>query len=100
MVIVRFQVQAKPDKSEQIAKALAAVVGPSRKLEGVISFDIGRDLTDQNTFIATEVFTDRSALERQETLPEVAAVLGMMEECLADDPEATIFEVASSEPWG
>lgn len=80
--------------------ALKDVVPPSRALDGVISFDIGRDLTDPDVFIATEVFEDRAALDRQESLPEVARALGVFEQSLAAEPEATIFHVSSSEPWG
>jgi hypothetical protein len=39
--------------------ALKDVISPSRMLEGVVSFDIGRDLTDPKVFVATEVFEDR-----------------------------------------
>jgi hypothetical protein len=48
-------------------------------------------------FIATEVFEDRPALERQAALPEVANTLGILEQSLAADPQATIFNVSSSE---
>src|SRR3989442_1955553 len=71
MVVVRFKVQSQPDKSEQVLAALRDVVAPSRALPGTISFDIGRDVADSDSFIATEVFEDQAALERQEQLPEV-----------------------------
>ncbi len=100
MIVVRFKVQCQPDKSEDVMAALREVVGPSRKLDGVIGFDIGRDVADPNSFIATEVFEDRDALNRQEALPEVAKALGVLEESLTTQPEATIFHVSSSEPWG
>lgn len=100
MIVVRFKVQAAPDKAEDVLAALRDVVGPSRKLAGVVSFDIGRDLADPNCFIATEVFEDRAALERQESLPEVANALGVLESSLSAAPEATICHVSSSEPWG
>jgi quinol monooxygenase YgiN len=100
MILVRFKVQARPDEVEGVQRALRDVVAPSRALDGVISFDIGRDLADPNAFIATEVFEDRAALERQEALPEVANALAVLEQSLTAEPEATIFDVASSEPWG
>jgi quinol monooxygenase YgiN len=80
--------------------AFQDVVPPSRTLDGVISFDIGRDVTDPDVFIATEIFEDRAALDHQEALPEVAKALGLLEGSLATEPEATIFHVSSSEPWG
>ena len=100
MIVVRFKVRCQPDKTKQVMAALKEVIAPSRALDGVISFDIGRDVADADSFIATEVFTDRTALERQESLPEVAKTLGILEGSLAAEPEATIFDVSSSEPWG
>jgi quinol monooxygenase YgiN len=100
MIVVRFKVKCKADKVEELHTAFAAVVAPSRMVDGVLNFDIARDITDPNTFIATEVFTDRAALERQELLPEVQKVIGILPDVLAAEPEATIYNVSSSEPWG
>lgn len=100
MIVVRFKVQCRPGRAEQVMAAFKEVIGPSRKVDGVVNFDIGRDVADPNSFIATEVFDDRAALERQESLPEVAKTLAILEESLAAEPEATIFHVSSSEPWG
>jgi len=100
MIVVRFTVQSLPDKVDKVMAALFAIIGPSRELQGVVSFDIARDLTDPNSFIATEVFEDREALDRQEALPEVAKAMAVFDGALAAAPEATIFFVSSSEPWG
>jgi quinol monooxygenase YgiN len=100
MLAVRFKVQCQPEKTDEVMAAFRDVIGPSRATEGVISFDIARDLADPDAFIATEVFADRAALDRQESLPEVARTLGLLEHALAAPPEATIFHVASSEPHG
>lgn len=100
MIVVRFKVRCQPGRTDQVRQALADVVPPSRDVEGVLHFDIGRDLVDPDCFIATEVFADRDALDRQEAIPEVTKALGVLEESLAGEPEATIFHVSSSEPWG
>jgi quinol monooxygenase YgiN len=100
MVIVRFQIRCKAEKAAAVRAALKEVVGPSRALAGVMHFDVGEDLTEAGTFIATEVFENRDALAKQEELPQVAAVLALLGDSLAADPEATIFEASSSEPWG
>ena len=100
MIVVRFKVQCQPAKTEQVMAAFKQVIAPSRAVDGVISFDIARDLADPDAFIATEVFEDQAALERQESLPEVGETLAVLEESLAAEPEATIFRVSSSEPWG
>ena len=100
MIVVRFRMQARPEKAAELRTALQAVVVPSRAVAGVRGFDIAQDLTDGTAFIATEVFDDREALGRQEELPQVKRVLEVLPQCLAADPEATIYEVSSSAPWG
>jgi quinol monooxygenase YgiN len=96
MVVIRFKVQCRPDKVDQALEAFAAVVGPSREVDGVLSFDVGRDLVDPSAIIAVEVFEDAGARERQEALPEVATVMSRMPELIAAPPEGTVFEVAGS----
>lgn len=100
MIVVRFMVKCQPDKSKQLRAAFEAVVAPSRAVEGVLHFDIAQDLTDPNVFIATEVFTNRDALARQESLAEVGEVLALLPDVLAAEPEATIYNVSSAEAWG
>jgi quinol monooxygenase YgiN len=100
MIVVRFKVRCRPEQAEEVRAALERVVAPSRALPGVVSFDVGRDLLDPSAFLATEVFEDRDALDRQEALPEVANALAVLEGSLVAPPEATIFHVSTSEPHG
>ena len=98
MIVLRFKVQCQPDKVEAIADAMRDVVAASRSLTGVIHFDVGRDLTDDNALVATEVFMDVGARDRQEALPEVAKVMSLLPTGLTGPPEATLFHVSSAEP--
>jgi quinol monooxygenase YgiN len=100
MIVVRFKVQCQPDKAEQVMAAFEEVIAPSRAVDGVVSFDIGRDIANPDSFIATEVFEDRAALDRQESLPDVGKTIALLGESLVAEPEATIFHVSSSEPHG
>jgi quinol monooxygenase YgiN len=98
VLVVRFKVQCQPDRTEEVVTAMAGAVNAARDLPGVVHFDVARDVMDQSSLIATEVFEDRAAMEREEAIPEVAAVVGLMESgALAGPPEWTIFDVASSE---
>jgi quinol monooxygenase YgiN len=92
MVILRFKIHSKPDKSDELMAALAEIITPARATEGVINFDIARVLRDPDRFIATAVYQDGAALERQESLPEV-----MLRESLVTPPERTIYD-ASLDP--
>jgi len=99
MIVVRFKMQCHPDKVHEVRSLLTDVAVASQSVEGVVSFDIGQDVTDSNAFIATEVFDDREALDHQESLPQVAAAMAAFETALTADPEATIYHVASTEPY-
>jgi len=100
MIVVRFKVTCQPGKTEHALAVFEPVIAPSRALDGVIHFDIARDVADPNSIIAVEVFEDRAALDRQESLPEVAIVMSALPQMVAGPPEATIYEVASSGPHG
>jgi quinol monooxygenase YgiN len=97
MVILRFKIYPKPEKRDELMAALAAIIPPARATEGVITFDIARVLLDPDAFIATAVYEDGSALERQESLAEVGRVMAMLPESLVAPPERTIFD-ASVDP--
>jgi quinol monooxygenase YgiN len=98
MIVVRFRVTCQPGKTEHALAVFGSVIGPSRALKGVISFDIARDIADPDSIVAVEVFEDRAALDRQEALPEVAKVMSALPQLVAGPPEATVFQVASAQP--
>jgi quinol monooxygenase YgiN len=97
MIILRQKMRAKPDKREEVMAALAAIITPARGTEGVIKLDIARDLLDADSFVATGIYEDGAALERQESAPEVHRAMAMFAESLAVPPERTIYE-ASLDP--
>mgnify|MGYP003464952589 CR=1 FL=1 len=47
-----------------------------------------------------EVFEDGAVLHRQEALDEVQRTIDLLGDLVAAPPEATIYHVSSSEPWG
>jgi quinol monooxygenase YgiN len=96
MIVLRFRVVCLPDKTDQMMAALRDVVAPARAVEGVISFDIARDLTDPNAFIATEVFQDEAARERQESLPQVGAVMSLLPSSIISPPEVTVYRASEA----
>ena len=98
MLIVRFKARCLPDRTDEVWEAMTAIIAPSRAMSGVINFDIGRDITDPDSFIATEVYDDRAAMDRQEAQPEVAKLFDLVAAgALAGPPEWTIYQVASAE---
>src|SRR5436305_2715283 len=67
MIILRFKIRSKPEWSDEVMAPLAEIVPTARATEGVINFDIARVLRDPDAFIATAVYEDGAALERQES---------------------------------
>src|SRR5260370_29933794 len=92
MVILRFKIRSKHDKNDELMAALAEIITPARATEGVINFDIARVLRDPDWFIATAVYEDSAALERQESLPQVHRVMAMFPQSLATPPERTLYD--------
>jgi quinol monooxygenase YgiN len=96
MVILRFKMHSKPEKSDDLMAVLAEIIPAARATEGVINFDIARTLDDPDSFIATVVYDDGAALERQESAPEVHRAMAIFPESLAAPPERTIFDASIS----
>jgi quinol monooxygenase YgiN len=95
MIVGRFKVECRPESTEEMAAALEAVEGPSRRLPGVVHFDVTRSLTEPHTFVVLEVFDDRAALDRQNAQSEVAAVLSLVDSgALVRDYEWTVWEAS------
>ena len=94
MVILRQQMRSKPERTDDVLAALSAIVPVARATPGVISLDIARDLLDPESFVATGVYEDGAALERQESAPEVHRAMAMFPDALAAPPERTIFDAS------
>jgi quinol monooxygenase YgiN len=94
MVILRQKMRSKTAKSDEVMAALAAIIAPARATPGVIHLDIARDLLDHESFIATAVYEDGAALERQESAAEVHRAMAMFPDALEAPPERTIFDAS------
>ena len=93
MIVGRFRIRCRPERTDEVAAVIAAVEAPSRALPGVIHFDIARSLTDPNVFLAFEVFADRQAFDRQNAQVEVARLLELINDgALTGDYEWTVWE--------
>jgi quinol monooxygenase YgiN len=93
VIIGRFKVTCRPERVDEVTAAMAAVEAPSRRLPGVVRFDVVRSLTDPNALLAVEVFEDRDALDRQNAQDEVAALLRLIGAgAIVGDYEWTVWE--------
>ena len=76
---------------------LAEIITSARATDSVINLDVARTLDDPDSFIATAVYEDGAALERQESATEVHKAIALFSESLVGPPERTIFD-ASIDP--
>ena len=97
MIILRQQMRSKPERTDDVFAALSAIVPGARTTPGVLSIDIARDLLDPDSFIATGIYQDGAALQRQESAPEVHTAMAMFPEALKSPPDRTIYH-ASPDP--
>src|SRR5882757_9876401 len=94
MIILRQQMRSKPERTEDVWAALAAIVPVARATPGVITLDIARDLLDPDSFVATAVYDDAAAVERQESAPEVHAAMAMFPDALAAPPDRKFYDAS------
>jgi quinol monooxygenase YgiN len=94
MIILRQQMRAKPERTDDVFAALSAIVPGARATPGVMSLDIARDLLDPDSFVATGIYRDGAALERQESAPEVHKAMAMFPDALAAPPDRTIYDAS------
>ena len=97
MIIVRFAFRCHPGRADDAVAALIPVVAASRALRGVISIYFARDITDSDAFVATEIYEDRAALDRQMALPETVAGLAALRNGIRAESDARIHHVSRSE---
>jgi quinol monooxygenase YgiN len=99
VIVVVFRFECRPETTEEVRAALEDVIAVSRELDGVVTFDIARDLANENAFVATEVYVDRAALDRQMELPEVVHALALIRDSVTSR-NAVIYDVREQPAGG
>ena len=94
MIILRQQMRSKPERTADVLAALAAIIPEARATQGVISLDIARDLLDPDSFVATAVYEDGAALQRQESALAVHRAMAMFSEALAASPDRMVYDAS------
>lgn len=99
MIVFRVAVQVHDAKLGEARVLFGALTQASRRVPGVVCFDILQDPEQPQRFVSIEVYQDQAALDRQGTLPELAAVMTAFDDLLTEGPDGTIFHVCGTEPW-
>jgi quinol monooxygenase YgiN len=99
LIVFRVDVTVHEDQLERARVMFGDLSELSRRVDGVVHFDILQDPGRPTRFVSIEVYADQSALDRQGSLPEVEQVKKAFPTLLIDGPHGMIFHVSASEPW-
>ncbi|TMR90374.1 putative quinol monooxygenase [Nonomuraea basaltis] len=99
MILYRVAVTVDPGHLDRAHRMFAELADASRRVPGVINFDILQDPGDPRRFVSIEVYADEEAVDRQGQLPQLDAVMEAFPTLLSAGPEGRKFVVSDSEPW-
>jgi quinol monooxygenase YgiN len=92
-VTVLARIKAKPGLEQQVAEAVMALVGPTRKEPGCINYDLHRSSDDKTLFMLYENWTSKKDLDEHLEMPYLKAFLGKADDILAQPVEITLWEM-------
>lgn len=92
-VTVLARIKAKPGLEQQVAEAVMALVGPTRKEPGCINYDLHQSSDDKTLFMLYENWTSKKDLDEHLEMPYLKAFLGKADDILAQPVEITLWEM-------
>ncbi len=92
-VILTARVKAKAGKEKEVKKALAAMVGPTRKEKGCIHYILQQAADDKTLFMFYEVWASRDALKKHGQTPHMKALGPSLKGLTAAGGGVTFFEL-------
>lgn len=92
MVVVNVHFQAAPGKEVELKEGLLGLVGPTRKEEGCILYDLHFSHEDPGKFMFYEIWTTRAALDRHSVSPHISAFRTVRDSLLAKPGDLTLWE--------
>lgn len=96
MLIVLAQAQARPERREDLAAALAQAAVTSRSEPGCLAYTFQSNVEDPNAFTSIEQWEARADLDVHLASPHVAELLGALPDLVTQAPRITAYEVSST----
>lgn len=90
LLIARFK--AKPDRIDEVRRALVSLLEPTRAEEGCLFYHLHRDRNDPAHFVFYEGFRDQSAFDVHVDAPYIKGFLERSEELLASPHDVVFLE--------
>lgn len=88
-IVLNVHIQAAPGTGPELLKQLSALLEPSRKEPGCVSYLLHSDPEDQDKLMFYEAFEDQAALDRHLAEPHFQAFL-RWRESQTPDPMAVV----------
>jgi quinol monooxygenase YgiN len=89
-VVATFK--AKPEKQEELKKALLALIGPTHQEAGCINYDLHQLQEDPARFLFHENWTSRAHLDAHLQNTHLQALLSRLDDLCVGLPEITIWD--------
>lgn len=90
---VVVQAKAKPGKEAELKKEWGAIIGPTHREPGCLSYVLHRAVDDPAVFISIERWESKEAIDRHFATPHVQGLLRRVPDLVAGAPEIKIFEL-------
>src|SRR5262245_41078033 len=84
--------QARPGKENALREALIALLAPTRKEPGCVSYDLHQCKTDPARLLMYETWRDQSAIEAHMATAHVQKLVPHVDELCAEAPQIVIWE--------
>lgn len=97
MIVVISRFRVKPGTKEKVADIVAKCLGPTRREDGCMSYELMSPTDDPNAFAFVETWRDKDALRAHLKTPHVAAMKSEREQYMDGAGKLTIYEAIESE---
>jgi quinol monooxygenase YgiN len=91
------RIKAKQGMEARVKKELLALVAPTRKESGCLNYDLHQDLDDKSAFVFYENWRSKKDLDKHLKMPYLQALLGKVDQILAQPVEITLWKMISPE---
>lgn len=92
-VTVVARIKAKPDRVELVRKELLALVAPTTREQGCISYDLHQGAEDKTLFLFYENWLSREDLDEHLGTPHLQALLAKAEDLFAEPVDLSLWDL-------
>ena len=87
------RIKAKSDKIREVSELLSALVGPTRKEPGCITYELLQNRNDQTDFTFVEEWASDSALDSHSISDHIKALAPKLRPIVTEPPDIRIYSL-------